>query len=255
MLRFILKQKLKYLSSLALKKHQMELIVVTGWYDTRIVKDMTYTLLHPKYNVRTSVSEPWWDLSVPLTILGYKDKKRSTISWMILLFRAYFRLILGKSNPQGLILNLNYSKEDTAKFWSSFVKPNILVVTHYNKDMKILSKLIDNTKKKKGTIIFNSKDYKEMMKLIGKYNDIFIYGKDSEDISYDDSKENLLILKRKDQKYEIQTQFLPIIKAESIVASLSVAIVKGVPLVEALYSLLKFEMPLRLVKNIKGILN
>lgn len=255
MFRFILKQKLKYLSNLAVSKHKMELIVVAGWYDTRIVKDLTYTLLHPKFNVRTSVDDPWWDLSIPLNILGYKDKKRSILSWMGLLIRAYFRLLLGRSNPHGLILNLNYSKEDTAKFWTSFLKPNILVVTHYNKDMKILKKLIENTKKMKGTIIFNNKDKKDILKMIGGYSDFFIYGEDDGDMIYDDKKDNILLLKRKDQKYELQTQFIPVVKAESIAASISVAIVKGVPLVEALYSLLKFEMPLRVVKNIKGILN
>jgi hypothetical protein len=45
------------------------------------------------------------------------------------------------------------------------------------------------------------------------------------------------------------------VKAESIAAALAVALSKGIPLLEALYSLLKFEMPLKLVKNIKGILN
>ena len=62
-------------------------------------------------------------------------------------------------------------------------------------------------------------------------------------------------MKYQGKEYEVQTQFIPMIKYESIAAALSVAIVKGIPLLEALYSLLKFEMPLKLVKNIRGALD
>lgn len=255
MFRFILKQKLKFFAKWAIRKHQMELIVVAGWYDTKIVKDLTYTLLHPKFNVRRLNTEPWWDFSVPLAVLGYKDVKRGPVSWLFLLFRATARLLFGKPNPQELILNLNYSKDDTASFWTSFIKPNILVVTHYNKDLKILKRLLKNTINKNGKIIVNAKDLKEIKPILGKYKEVFVYGELEGDLRYEMRSQHHLVLNRNKQEFEIQTQFMPMVKAESIAAALAVALTKGIPLLEALYSLLKFEMPLKLVKNIKGILN
>ncbi len=258
MFRLILKQQLKSLSERAIKKHKMEMIVVTGWYDTSIVKDLTYTLLHSKYNVRKMIGSPWWDFTVPLTILGYEDKKRSVLGWIILLIRSSFRLLFGGSNPQSIILNLNYTKDDTAKFWSSFVTPDILIVTHFNKDLKILENLLKNTKKDSGSIIVNSKDISEVKKIIGDYEKIFVFGDKDEkksDLFFRIAEQHRLIVKYQGKEYEVQTQFIPMIKYESIAAALSVAIVKGIPLLEALYSLLKFEMPLKLVKNIRGALD
>lgn len=255
MFRFLLKQKLKALSKWAIKKHSMELIVVAGAYDTRIVKDLSYTLLHPKVNVRRLNTEPWWDFSIPLAILGYKDVKRSIPSWLFLLFRANIRLLLGKPNPQAMILNLNYTKDDTADFWTSFIEPDILVITHFNKELKILNNLINNTRKKKGKIIINSKDSKETSEILNNYPKLFKFGLKDADLIYETQSNHVVVLKKNSQRYELQTQFLPTVKPESIVAAISVALSKDIPLLEALYSLLKFEMPLKLVKNIKGILN
>lgn len=260
MFRLILKQKLKYLSKFAIRKHKMEMVVVTGWYDTSIVKDLTYTLLHSKFTVRKMLNSPWWDFTVPLTILGYEDKKRSVLSWIFLLMRSNFRLTFGGSNPQSMILNLNYTKDDTAKYWSSFVTPDILIVTHFNKDLKILENLIKNTKKKSGWIVLNSQDLSLVEKIIGTYEKVFVFGEGEKgfempDLQYRVAEKNKLIVKHLDKEYEVQTQFIPMIKYESIAAALSVAIVKGISIMEALYSLLKFEMPLKLVKNVRGVLS
>lgn len=254
MLRNILRGKLKFFSKWAIKKHNLDLIVVAGAFDTRIVKDLTYTLLHSKFNVRKLIETPWWDFTVPLTILGYKDKKYSFFNWIQILFRSFIRLLLGGPNPQSIVINLNYSKDETADYWSSFVNPNILVITHFNSKTLILKKLINNTIKHGGKIVFSINDYSEIKKIIKNYNNIFIFGDRDSDLIFSSKANNKLSMKYKGRTYELKTNFIPLIKHHSIIAAISVSLIKGLPLLEVIYSLLKFEMPINYVKKIKKAL-
>ena len=97
--RNILKFLLKKLSRRAIKKHDIEIIVVTGWYGTKIATDMMYTILSEKHKVRRNISYLRWDFGLPLAILGYEDKRRNIFDWIWLIIKANIYLVFGKINP------------------------------------------------------------------------------------------------------------------------------------------------------------
>lgn len=128
--RKILKYYLSFLSRLAIKKHSMELIIIVGWHSTEIVREAVYEVLNEKFQVRRNTKNLWWDLSVPLTILGYKDMKRDFIMWLFICVRALFYLIIGQRNPHKIVLNLNTSNSNTADYWAEFIKPDFLIIVN-----------------------------------------------------------------------------------------------------------------------------
>lgn len=156
MLRLIIKKILAFLSSWAIKKHNIELIVVTGFHGSEIVREGIYELLSKTYKVRRNTSQIVWDMSLPLAVLGYEDKRRNIFQWILLIFRAIIYLSLGPKNQHILVLNANCTFEATARFWSSFLNPDYLVVLNYEKKTKILENLLKKTAKKNGKVIYNS---------------------------------------------------------------------------------------------------
>ena len=96
---------LSKLAVLALRKHEIKVVVIAGNYDTELARELVYTVLKEKLNVRRNYSNIWWDLSIPLNILGYEDIQRSFIGWVGLLLSSSIALIKNKKNPQLLILN------------------------------------------------------------------------------------------------------------------------------------------------------
>lgn len=134
-MRSILKVILEFLSKVTIKKHNIQFIIVVGWYGTELVKEGIYSILSEKYIVRRNTKSIWWDLSIPLVILGYEDKKYSVFGWINIFFRSIFALFLNPVNPHKIIINLNLAEKNTSEFWSRIITPELLIITS-NKEGK-----------------------------------------------------------------------------------------------------------------------
>jgi hypothetical protein len=60
-IRRLVRFYLGVLSRFAIKKHKLELIVITGWYGTSIAREMLYTILGEHLKVRRNTRDIWWD--------------------------------------------------------------------------------------------------------------------------------------------------------------------------------------------------
>lgn len=252
LLRKFLKSALKFLANWALKKHHIEIVVVAGWYGTEITRELVYNILGTKFNVRRIVKNPWWDFSIPLSILGYRDEKRAVISWLFLIIKSFFRLLFGKANPHILVLNMNYSEPETTKFWSSMIKPAVLLVTSFKEEIEILEKIIKNTMQAKGSIVYHNEDASGIKPILSGYKKVLSFGRSGNaDIKYEKIENNSLVFKYSGQHYSIQKSFLPGVKPEMLAGSLGVGILKKVELLDALYAMVKCSMPPKLLAKIK----
>ncbi len=154
--REILKSILIVLAKNATKKHRIKFIVVVGWFGSDLVKEGIYQSLSEKFNTRRNIKKVWWDLSVPLDILGYEDKQYKFFQWLVLFFRTIFSLILNKSNPHTFILSLNLTQKSIAEYWYRIVDPAILVVTSYKERRGYLvDALIRKTKEVNGIVLMS----------------------------------------------------------------------------------------------------
>ena len=253
MIRQNFKIFLGFLSSWAIKKHQIKTIVISGWYGTEITREFTYAVLSTEYKIRRILSNPTSDLSIPLAILGYKDTRRGWGIWMILILRVIYQLIFGKKQKHYIVLNINFARDETVKYWASFIKPAYLIITGYKINYAFIDGLIEKTKENKGLILYNIKD-KDLLKSV-----LNNYQKTSS-VGINNNKTTLNILENpksttfsclKDT-INVKKGVLPGINNEIIGQCLLIGKIKKIDLTESLYAIIKYGLPVRLFSQIKN---
>lgn len=187
MFRIFLKKILGKLSRYAVKKHRIEIIAISGWGGTSIVREMLYHVLKRKYHVRRNTKEVWWDLSVPLTILGYEDKQRNVFCWIGLVLRAVSSILFLPEYPHKIIVNLDTAHKDTATFWSDYIDPHIMVLLRQKPESKVLECYCNVKDTEDTMVVYNPYE----TTLPGKCKKTFTYAKEDADIVYAKSKHTL----------------------------------------------------------------
>lgn len=146
-LRRLLAFILKKLAVWAIKKHNMKIAVVAGKHGTKLTGEMLGELLQPEYLVRRQLEQPFWDFSVPLAILGIRDKRYSVWGWLKNIIKTTAVLILGRKNNTLTIIQLNTYKRDIASYWLDILDPDFTILVNVGKRIRYLEKkLIKKTK-------------------------------------------------------------------------------------------------------------
>jgi hypothetical protein len=241
--RLLLKTILAKLAQWAIKKHDIEMVVVLGVNGTNIIKEEAYTVLSSRHRVRRVVNKAWWDFSIPLSILGYKDRKRSLPRWIALIAKTCLYLVFGPKNPHTLIMNLSYSHPDTMKFWSRFINPDILILSNFNHKESNISLFIDNTIAKEGKIILNEKSLEFMNKEQQAYQNIYLVGQsDRAFLKSIVTKETIRLAHGKSAE-TISRKSLSLVPVEALEFGVALGLLKEINLAESIYSGLRLDMP------------
>lgn len=236
--RRFLKNNLSRISHLIIKKHGTEIILVVGWTGSAITKDLIYEILKTKYNVRRNISKVWWDLSVPLCILGYDDTQRNIIQWIILITKAYFRLLLKPKYPHKLVINLDTIDPHVADFWIQTTNPNIVVILREKPNRKMLKLLEKRRESEKIIYVYNPELYKFSKSPARE----FIYGKNTEaNLKYSFDK-NGITFDFKNKRYQLSLPKSLLFIKEYIAPALSVGILEKININEAMSAILSFSI-------------
>ena len=165
MLRNLLKTIVLILAKLAIRKHGIKFVVICGWHRTKLVREELYNYLSEDFNVRRNIQNIWWDLSLPLNILGYKDKRYSKKGWFKILTKTVGALVKSPRNPHKIIIDLNFSDINTSNYWARIIKPELLIILNYKQSEKALFELLMNsTIKNKGGVLVGDKLGKKFAK-------------------------------------------------------------------------------------------
>ncbi|MBN1332002.1 hypothetical protein JW978_03905 [Candidatus Dojkabacteria bacterium] len=247
--RKILKIILSSLSKWAIHKHKMEVIVVAGFSGSEVVKEGIYHILKEKFIVRRNTEPVTWDMSIPLSVLGYKDKKRNFFEWLGLIVRVNLVLLFGRINPHILVLSANCKFSDTAKFWSSFLSPDYFVVLSSPQKSEIVKKIFQNLSSEKSIVIYDNaqvslEDIKQY-----KFKKALAFGKagTKADLSFDLAKRVLIY---KGEKLKIPS-ITPLFTYSFIAGIFLTVINHQLTFKEAGFEALKFDLGLFLTKRIK----
>jgi UDP-N-acetylmuramyl pentapeptide synthase len=244
-MRIILKKILQNLARWALAKHDIELIVVTGWVGVDLAKEGIYTLLKERYIVRRNTRHVWWDFSVPLNILGFVDKRRTFLGWIGLICKSYLLLLFGSKSKHTLILSAWSNNESTAKYWQKIVKPDYLVIVNNQKKSNVTDSLIKAARKSKGVIIYDDADFKKR-----NFRNSFIYGKSkTARVSYSEDKDKI-VLKYNNSKLSIAKYYMPTFAKNIVAAIVALSISKGLSIEDITSGLLKFDLRNKVLKKI-----
>ncbi len=245
-MRQLLKIYLSALAKVAIKKHNMEMIIVVGWHGTEIARELIYEILSDKFQVRRNTKNIWWDLSVPLTILGYEDKRRNLFTWIGIIIKATVYLIIGPRSPHKIVLNLVTSHEDTAKFWSEFINPDFLIIVNQKEIDPLTDLLTRNTIKNNGKIIYDLDEVAlDLPKKVG-----FSFGKSVKALLRVMPQDKSVIYKYGDLKVKLSHEVVPAFSAKIFASVLSLAVHEDLSLNDAAYVGSKFDFHTRLIPKI-----
>ena len=136
------------LSSWAITKHEMKLLVVAGRHGTKLTGELLADMLSPDLVIRRQLEMPFWEYSIPLAILGFEDRRYTPVEWSVIILRTVFRLLFRGKNPTWTILQINTYMYEILHYWVNVISPGILVLVHPDpEDQELELHLIRKTKK------------------------------------------------------------------------------------------------------------
>lgn len=222
-MRRILKHVLGLLCKLSVKKHQSDIILVTGWTGSGLVREMIYHSLKGKYNIRRNINEVWWDLSVPLCVLGYEDKRRNLLQWMGLIIKASYAIIVKNKYDHKIIINLDTANKETADFWSMYLMPSKIVALKENPKSKVIEKILKKDRTDLLTVVCKTEDKERRFR---KINNVFTYSSKKGDLLYKNVDEKLR-LTYKNESSNLRISKDNVFLWEFIPAAISVGLLSG----------------------------
>lgn len=166
-------------AKMALKRHKPFIIGVTGNLGKTSTKDAIYAVLKDHYHVRRSEKSMNSEFGVPLTILGEKSGWRSPLKWLVVITRGLF-VTFSKEYPTHLVLEIGADRPGDIKSITSWIKPDIAVVTQFGKvpvhveffkdrDAVVEEKgYLVSALKKSGVYIWNADDHDSKTTLVNK---------------------------------------------------------------------------------------
>ena len=237
-LRRLLKKVLKILSKIAINKHKIRIVAVSGWYRTWILKESLYFALRDDYKVRRNLNDVHWDFSIPLVILGYKDVNYSFRGWFQIILSTISVLLFEKSNPNVLILELDANQDEIIKYWLEIIEPEVLLLGNTRPGMEYSEHLLVNGIKRDGTLICTQKQKQ-------KFIDKKILRDDLRVITHEEVK---------DIEFDLKAFFPPVIW-DSLMLSIPVTEVFGIPHEELSEKLSYFEIPEIKLRKAKILVN
>jgi UDP-N-acetylmuramoyl-tripeptide--D-alanyl-D-alanine ligase len=117
-------------AKLVLARHKPFIIGVTGNLGKTSTKDAVYAVMKDHFYVRRSEKSMNTEFGAPLTILGEKSGWSNPLSWIKILVRGFF-VIWQKDYPTHLVLEIGADRPGDIKSITSWIKPNIVVVTQF----------------------------------------------------------------------------------------------------------------------------
>jgi len=151
-----LQEQLKNLSIKFLNKYHPEIIAITGSNGKSSTKEAVATVLKAKFNVLSSPGNYNTEFGVPLSILEER-MPCFIIKWPYILLKSYLKLFFKNQYYQKLVLEIAADKPGDIEYLTSFIKPDVGILTSIGESHLELFKNIDNVAKEKSILLKRTK--------------------------------------------------------------------------------------------------
>ncbi len=166
----IAKRIFQYEAKLVLAKYKPIIIAITGSVGKTVTREMIYSVLSKKHFVRKSEKSFTAEFGIPLAILGCSEANGSFLHFIKNIFIGFLLIIKKSDYPDWLILEIDFDRPGDLKAVSSFLSPDILIMTtigevpsHIESFPDIESFMLEeeyiiDSVKRDGLIIYNADD-------------------------------------------------------------------------------------------------
>ena len=133
MMKRILKEVVVWIitaeAKLILRKYKPRVVAVTGSVGKTSTKDAIFSVLSEKAFVRKSQKSFNSEVGVPLTILGVPNAWTNPLAWLKNIIAGVVLIVLQRSYPEQLILEVGADRPGDIKKIASWLKPDVVIVT------------------------------------------------------------------------------------------------------------------------------
>ena len=147
-----LEKILRAMAIAVLRRHKPKIIAITGSVGKTSAKAAVFAVLSAKFNVRENQKNYNNEIGIPLTIIGAQSGGKNIFRWLWIFIKWFFVLIF-PSYPEILVLELGVDRPGDMKYFMSFIKPSISIVTNVATSHIEFFKTVENIAKEKRVII------------------------------------------------------------------------------------------------------
>ncbi len=128
-LKLIVVAVLTWEANIVLRKYKPFIVAVTGSVGKTSTKDAIFEVLKGTIQARKSMKSFNSELGVPLTVLGLENKWSSAFGWLGNIIRGFSMILFPTPFPQLLVLEVGADHPGDIKRITSWLTPDITVVT------------------------------------------------------------------------------------------------------------------------------
>lgn len=273
----LLEKILRLMAKAVLWRYRPTIVGVTGSVGKTSTKEAIFAVLSTKYRVRRNEKNYNNEIGIPLTVMGMETGGKSLFKWALNLLRWLYMLVLPTKYPEVLILEFGVDRPGDMGYLTSFIRPNVSVVTNISSSHIEFFKTLEGiAKEKKGLVdvlqedeyaILNADD--ERVIRMGEKSKAKVisygFGEDAKvqasNVSYNYDERNRpeglsfrLSFDGKTLPIRLKNVLAPH-QVNAALAGISVGIAMKINLVEAAQGLEKISLPLGRLNIIEGIKN
>lgn len=146
-LRAIFRRILGFFTVLTIKKHNPEIIVVTGNGQTSLAREYIYSLLYEKAPTRRNLEIPESEFSIPLTVFGEFTYPKNKLTWIPIILKVLILLIKNGSYKHTLILEVSDLDATSYNYWNNILKPKFIINVSEGTELTSKENLLPTLKK------------------------------------------------------------------------------------------------------------
>lgn len=166
-------------AKILLSRHKPIIIAITGSVGKTSMKDALFSILKKHYTTRKSEKSFNSDIGVPLTVLGLPNAWNNPFLWLKNIVDGFFIAIFSHDYPKYLILETGIDRPGDMSKLTSWVKPDIVVLTrlpdvpvhveYFSDPQAVIDekmKLVEALKSE-GVVVYNHDDQIIQRELVG----------------------------------------------------------------------------------------
>jgi UDP-N-acetylmuramoyl-tripeptide--D-alanyl-D-alanine ligase len=147
-----LEKILQLMAVAVLRRHKPKIVAITGSVGKTSTKAAVFTVLSSKFNVRENQKNYNNEIGIPLTVIGAESGGKNIFKWLWI-FSKWLFVIIWPKYPEILVLELGVDRPGDMKYFMSFIKPMIGIVTNVSLSHIEFFKTVENIAKEKRVLI------------------------------------------------------------------------------------------------------